>query len=171
MMVGCALSLTVASLAVTQPRLGGGGGGGGGQPAQPAPAAGMIAAITPDQTAKLMTEAGYKDVRFVEHQGQRHVGGKIDQTEVFAMHLACESGACPVVSFTVFLGQQPNLQLDYLNAWNSEQRFAKLYRNKDNSWTFDMDIHLFGGVSPEYVKRSSIIFGSLLKKLYQFKPQ
>jgi hypothetical protein len=172
LILGCAALALAGGLANAQPRIqpapGGGGGGGGQQQASPA---GLITKITAEQTAEIMTKAGYTDVKIINgNQGTRHVGGKAGETPVFAIHAGCENGACSTVTFTVYFGKQESIDLNYMNAWHTAWRFTKLYRDKDNDIVFDMDVPLLTGVTPDYFTSASILFVNMLKKVMEFKP-
>jgi hypothetical protein len=170
-LLGCALGLTVAGHADAQPRLQPPGGQPQQQPqSQPQqPAGGIINGTTVELTARMMTEAGYTDVQFLEHQGRRHVRGKAGETPVIVIHDNCQNENCVVISFTVFFGEQRTIDAAYMNAWNQNKRWCKLYRAANGNLVFDMDAFV-AGVQPEYVKAMSVIFANMLKQLFEFKP-
>ena len=171
--LGCLLGLMLASTANAQPRIqppgGGGGGGGGGGQQQQQQQGGIINGTNVELTARMMREAGYSDVQFIEHQGRKHVSAKIGETPVIVIHDNCQNEKCVVISFTVFFGEQRTIDANYMNAWNQTKRWAKLYRAQNGQLVFDMDAFI-AGVQPEYVKAMSVIFANMLKQLFEFKP-
>jgi hypothetical protein len=168
--LGCMFGLMVAGVADAQPQI-----RPPGQPQQPQqqpqqqPAGGILNGTTAQHTARMMQEAGYTDVQFVEHGGRRHVRANAGESPVVVIHDSCQDENCTVISFTVFFGEQRNIDAKYINAWNATKRWAKLYRAENGSLILDMDVYV-AGVQPEYVKAMSILFANMLKQLFQFKP-
>lgn len=168
-LVGCAMALMVAGMAEAQPRLQppGGGGGGGGPPQQQT--GGVIAGTTAEQTAQALQAVGYSDVQFLEHEGRRHVRAKAGETPVLVIHDNCEGQVCRVLSFNVFFGEQRTIDASYMNAWNAQKRWAKLYRAQNGHLIFAMDA-LVMGVQAQYVNLKASLFANMLKQLFDFKP-
>jgi Putative bacterial sensory transduction regulator len=157
--------------AQAQPRVPPGREGGDPQPTQPTPSTSVLTRIKPEQTAELLKEAKYTDVRVLEPANEiQRVGGKIGQVPVYANHFVCDAEGCRLISFVAFFGEQPTIDQNYLNAWHQAWRFAKLYRNKQGNLVFQFDVHLFTGLSAEYVRSAAQMYAHLLGKLMEFKP-
>ena len=171
LVLGCAMALLTASLAQAQPRIGppggGGGGGGGGQPQQQPAAAGLIEGTTPELTARMLQQAEYTDVKVFEHQGTKHVAGKVAGNDVFVLHHFCQEGSCKAISFVLPFGKQPSISQEYIDAWN-DKTFARLRRSKGDLF-FDMDVFLFGGVTAPYIATAGAVYALRLKELLEFK--
>ncbi len=170
--LACAFGLLLAGSAQAQPRIQppGGPGPGPGQPQQPsAPAGGILSGTTVELTARMLQEAGYADVQIFEHQGTRHVRAKAGETPVIVFHDSCKDNACLVITYGVFFGEQRTIDANYMNAWNSQQRWCKLYRGPNNTLMFTMDVFV-AGVIPDYLKATSTIFAGQLKRLFEFRP-
>lgn len=167
--LGCALLLTAPAQA--QPRIqpGGGGGGGGGAP-QPAQPAGLLQATNAEATAEALKAAGYTDIEFVTLNDAKQVQAKVNGVVMRVYHYSCENNACRSIQFYTSFGRQQQIDTNYVNAWNRDKRFAKLYVEANGSLSFDMDVHLYGGVGPQYIAQSAALFGQLLKILFEYKP-
>ena len=131
----------------------------------------LLTHLNPDDTAKILQEAGYKDAEVYESSsGRRHVRAKLGQLQVFALHANCEAAGCRSIILAVFFGKQPSIDWNYINAWYNAWRFTRLYRNDEGDLVFDMDLHLYTGATPDYVKQASTLFAQLLNKLLEFRP-
>ena len=140
------------------------------QPAQPSQG-GLITHITPDDTAKLLEKAGYKEVEVYQTSaGRRHVKAKLGALPVHALHANCDASGCRSISFATFFGKQPNVDWKYINAWHNAWRFTRLYRNDQGDLVFDMDLHLYNGATPDYIQQAATLYAQLLNKLLDFRP-
>jgi hypothetical protein len=171
----CAVAVMAAGFAHAQPRItppgGGGGGGGGGGAPSTGGGAGLVTAVTAEQVAQLMNQAGYKEVSVAQtQQGSKFVRAKVGEIPVVGLFGGCEGAGCVVVVFRAFFGKQENIDARYIFAWNDAYLISRLYRDSDGDLTFDMGMHLLSGVTPEYIQRTSVLYASLLGKLLEFKP-
>jgi hypothetical protein len=169
---GCVGALLSAESAQAQPRIGPGSGGSGTPPAQqPAPPAGAIVRGTnPEFTVQSLKSVGYSDVELVTVNDAKQVQAKVNGVTIRVYHYGCENNVCSSVAFYTSFGKQQQIDSNYINAWNREKRFAKLYLEANGALSFDMDVHFTGGVSQEYLASSAKLFGTLLKVLFEFKP-
>jgi hypothetical protein len=87
-----------------------------------------------------------------------------------AWHYSCENSVCRSLQFIVNFGPQQSIDLDWINAWNREKRFAKVTRNKRNAVSLEMDIHFYGGTTAAFIEESAKLFAELLKQVLEFKP-
>ena len=171
LMLALVILWTVTAVAQAQPRVPPGRDGGDPQPAPPGPSGGVLTRIKPEQTAELLKQAKFADVRVLEATKEvQRVTGKIGEVPVYANHYLCEADGCRLISFVVLFGEQPTIDLSYLNAWHQAFRFAKLYRSKQGNLIFQFDVHLFTGVPAEYVRSAAQMYAHLLGKLMEFKP-
>jgi hypothetical protein len=168
-LLGCAIGLMIAGAAQAQPRIQPPGGGG----AAPQPQTGggnLIRGTNPELTASALKAAGYTDIEIIEVQGAKQVQAKVNGVVMRAWHYGCENNVCSSLQFFTTFGRQPQIDLNYINAWNLEKRFIKLYQDKQGVLSADMDIHFSGGTSLEFLRDSGAIFGHVLKVLFEFKP-
>jgi len=175
MVLGCVCGLLLVQIAPpgqgakAQPRIG--PGSGTGTPQQPTPpAAGIMRGTNPEFTAQSLKSVGYTEVEFVDVNDAKQVQAKVNGVTIRVYHYGCESNVCSSVVFYTTFGKQQQIDANYINAWNREKRFAKLYVEANGALSFDMDVHFTGGVSPEYLASSAKLFGTLLKVLFEFKP-
>ncbi len=64
----------------------------------------------------------------------------------------------------------PSLNLEFVNAWNTQWRFAKANLDNEGNLVFTSDLFLDGGVTAENIKLSAGLFDYLLGELNQFNP-
>ena len=167
----CAIVLLCAGLAQAQPRIQQPTPreGGGGQPQQ-APAGGLIQGTTLELTMEMLTLAGFTDVKKYKAQsGSEHVSGKLGETLVSVVHMNCKESKCLTVMFMVFFGKQNSVDMNYMNAWNRDKLYARLYQDKENNVFFRMDVVLWD-VPPQYIARMGQTFALMLKNVYDYKP-
>jgi Putative bacterial sensory transduction regulator len=131
----------------------------------------LIDRPTPESTINLLKQAGYTDLQFyTDNQGNKQVQGKINGQGIAVVHYY-EKGVCQqFISFVAPLGKQQGIDLNWINSWNYDKLFAKLSQDNEGNIFVQMDVHLFGGVSPGYVTGSGELFGELIKALYQYQP-
>ena len=171
--LGLTVALAVGVSAQAQPRLpgsggGGGGGGGGGQPAQSGQ---LVTSVTPEMTAQMLTQVGYKNVEVYSSQaGRKHVKALLGQLPVYVLHANCEGEQCSSLAFATFFGKQANIDWNYINAWHKSWRYTRLYRNDEEDLVFDMDMHFHSGVTPDYLQKSMVLYAQMLNTLLEFKP-
>ena len=143
------------------------------QPQSQAPApqsgGGVIFGTNPELTLRMLQGTGFENLRLVTIENQRHVAGQLSGVSVVFVHAACENNACARIGMTALLGKQP-VNVDWVNAWNREKGFTRLFLNQSGEVVMDMDVHFFGGATAEYIKQSGVIFATLLKQLFEFQP-
>jgi len=168
----CAFSM-IFSLAQAQPKLQPRPGGGAPPPAQQ-PAGGTIDSVPADMelVLSLVKQAtGYTNVEIVTgNNNYRAVRAQINQTVVLVGPEACNEGKCRGVVFFSNLGKQANIDINWLNAWNAQKVFGRAYLDKDGDVVFDLAIHLWGGVTPQYITESANVYTALIKALFEFQP-
>lgn len=171
--LGCAVGLILAGAAQAQPRIQPPGQQPAqpGAPAQPPAAGGLIKGTNPELSAKALQAAGYQDVEIITIENNKQVRGKINNVTMLVLHYGCENNACTSATFYTSFGQQQQIDINWVNAWNTEKRFAKMYIDKNSAVSFDMDIHFFGGTTPDYMTQSAVLFGHMLKLLFEFQPK
>ena len=145
--------------------------GGGGQPQQqPAPAGGLIQGTTLEMTMQMLSQAGFADLKIYKAKsGAQHVAGKLGEAVVSVVHLNCKEGKCLTLMFMVSFGKQGNVDLNYMNAWNRDKLYARLYQDKEGNVFFRMDTVLWD-VPPQYITRMGQTFALMLKNVYEYKP-
>ena len=87
--------------------------------------------------------------------------GRLNPTQTIAL-----MQQAPVPAFSI--NRQKKLQqvnAEFLNRFNSNNRFARLYTNDDGSVVLQLDGQLYGGVGPGNFAVSGAIFGNALKTL------
>ena len=135
-----------------------------------APTGGLMQGTTPDATAQSLQQAGFSKVEMVTVEGQRQVRGEINGSTVVAWHYQCNNGPCASLTLLTSFGRQASIDSAWINAWNRDKRFGRLFLDKQGNVVFSMDVHFFGGTGPEYLRMSGVLFGSLLKALLEFQP-
>ena len=145
---------------------------GGGQPAPTAtPAGGMIASITAAQMVQVLSQAGYQKGQVLEMKNNFR-GAKFDLngTPVIVILGNCSGDSCANYTYFTFFGKQ-NVTPQFVNAYNYQRSFGKLYTDKDGELVLCMEGFLVGGVTTSYVASTGLTYGSVLKGLLEFKPE
>ena len=171
------LALALAALSAApvqaQPRIQPPSGGPPAQSGSPAPqgGGGLIHGTSADNTVRVLQQAGYSKLEAVTVEGgQRHARGEAQGMTVLLLHFQCKNDSCASMTFYTSFGQQDSIDDKWINAWNTEKRFAKLNRTNRNEVVLSMDIHFFGGASQDYLKQSGVLYAGLLKALMEFQP-
>jgi hypothetical protein len=140
-------------------------------PAVPGGAPGLLKGVTLEQTLAMLKEAGYTDVEiYTAKSGRKHVSGKIQGMLVGALHQHCnESYVCPALSFSTFFGQQETIDAAYMNAWNRQKLYARLFKETNGDLYLQQDV-LVHEVPLIYIKHAAQMYGYLIRDLLQFKP-
>lgn len=175
--VGLALSLVGAVQAqgirldrpVTgQPTQGGGGGGGTG--AGGATGA-VITSITPEQGLRLLQAGGLQKGEIVSLDGgQKAFRGELAGFKVVGLFVGCQGSNCGSIAFYAFFQANDSVDGNYLNAFNRDSRFSRVFLDKEGSLVLSMDMHMGGGVSPAFITQTGALFGASLKYLSEFHP-
>ena len=168
----CGLGLFVLSsgLVMAQPRLGPPQNGPQQQPEQQS-SGGMIAGVGADMTVKVLQSVGYTEVQAVKDEAQMKViRAKINDVVMVVVLFGCQNNVCPTAEFIASFGQQ-QLDLNYINSYNMDNRFTKLYKDKEGNILFTMDTHFLGGVTVQNYATTAAIYGQLMKNLYNYQPK
>lgn len=176
-LAGAVLALSVASTAQAQIRLdrpaGGGGGGGGmggggssggGSGGQPAPS--VMDKITPEVAGRLLQSVGYKGGEVLRFNNSQMQGLKMDLNgnPVAVVLTNCEGEGCGSYFFLMDFGKQ-NISGEFINKFNSSNRFAKLYLGNNGSALLQLDGQLYGGVSAANFALNGALFANAFKTL------
>jgi hypothetical protein len=139
---------------------GGGGSGGGGQQTS------MIDKITPEVGARLLQSVGYKGGEVLRFNNAQMQGVKMDLNgnPVAVVFTNCEGGGCNSYFFLMDFGKQ-NISADFINKFNSNNRFARIYLGNNGNAILQLDGHTFGGVSPGNFVLNGALFANAFKNL------
>src|SRR4051812_20073860 len=114
---------------------------------------------------------GFSNVEIVTgNNNYRAIRAQINQTTIIAGPEICKDGRCKGLVFFANLGKQQSIDLNWLNAWNSEKVFGRAYMDKEGNIVFDLAVHFWGGVNPRFVTESADLYASALKSLFEFQP-
>ena len=174
--VGLALSLvgTVQAQGIRldrpvtgQPTQGGGGGGAGGGGA----AGGLVTSITPEQGLRLLQAGGLQKGEILSLDGgQKAFRGELGGFKVVGLYVGCQGTNCSSIAFYAFFQASDSVDGNYLNAFNRDSRFSRVFLDKEGALVLSMDMHMGGGVSPAFITQTGALFGASLKYLSEFKP-
>lgn len=141
-------------------------------PSQPQqPEGGLITTLTTQQLVRLLAPAGFgKGEPLKLENNLKAVKMDLNGTPVFALMAGCEGDNCSSFSFFTFFGKQPVDQA-FINAYNRDRRFGRLYVDKDGGVVLSMDVYMMGGVSANYIAASGSIYGSAIKGVLEYKPE
>ena len=167
-LAGAVLSLGLAGAAEAQIRLdrpaggGGGMGGGGAAPQQ----SGNVDKLTPELAGRIMQSVGYKGGEVLRFNDRQMQGVKMDLNgnPVAVILTNCEGDGCNSYFLLMDFGKQ-NISPDFINKFNSNTRFARLYISGNGNAILQLDGHTFGGVNPQNVALNGALFANAFKNL------
>lgn len=131
----------------------------------------VITRITPEDFVTILNKAGfYSEVKTQDKGGKFiQVGGFFIGGAAGILFDQCEAdGGCAIAVFLAYFREKQND--DWLNAWNQRNPGLVKASMQENLLRFDMSVHLFGGVSRNYLKQSAFAFVALVNQRKQFKP-
>jgi hypothetical protein len=169
-------ALAFAAAATAQPRPGGGPGpkppaGGGPNPGS-APG-GLIVKLQAEQIAQLFNESGFQS-KVVDNNNIHMVQTLFWTDQVFsgAIPQACDKDGSGCHAFKIFanLGPETGVSQAWIDAWNNDWLYVRVYKAKDGSLIFSWDVALLTGVTPDYVRTSAKLFKSIVDDSSDFKP-
>lgn len=165
-LAGAVLFLGAAGAAEAQIRLdrpaGGGMGGGGSAPQQ----SGNVDKLTPEIIGRILQSVGYKGGEILRFNDRQMQGLKMDLNgnPVAVVLTNCEGDGCNSYFLLMDFGKQ-NISPDFINKFNSNARFARLYVSGNGNAILQLDGHTFGGVNPQNVALNGALFANAFKNL------
>ena len=166
-LAGAVLFLGAAGAAEAQIRLdrpaGGGGMGGGSAPQQQS---GNVDKLTPELVGRIMQSVGYKGGEVLRFNDRQMQGLKMDLNgnPVAVVLTNCEGDGCNSYFLLMDFGKQ-NISPDFINKFNSNTRFARLYISGNGNAILQLDGHTFAGVNPQNVALNGALFANAFKAL------
>jgi hypothetical protein len=133
----------------------------------------ITAAPSVEQLQELIKKAdGYSDVEILTTKDNKtkFIRAKVNNVQMIVTREVCKEDTCRALYFYTNFGQQKDVDLKWINAYNAKYFFGKAYIDSEGKFAFDMAVHFFGGTAPEYVTQSAEVFGVMLKSLFSFKP-
>jgi hypothetical protein len=136
-----------------------GAGGGGG---------GVVSRVTPEQLASMLNAAGYKSQVKTGNNNQKFIASSIHGFNTVVVPFDCNAQGCGNLQYIVWFNDKVNL--DFVNAWNNQYRFAKASIDSDGDVAFSIDVFLDGGVTAENIVNYAKVFDYMLGEIGKFKP-
>ena len=130
---------------------------------------GLIARIQPDELASLLTAAGYQAQVQSDNNG-KYVATTMSGYSVLVFLYDCKPQGCSSIQYWTGFGAAASLTLAFVNAWNTQWRFAKANLDDKGNLIFTSDVFLDGGVSADNIKGTASLFDYLLGELNKFSP-
>lgn len=169
-MAGVTLALSVAGAAQAQIRLDRPLGGGV-QPQQPQQPSSTIDGISPEQAIRLLSQVGFSKGEVLKLDNNlKAVKAEVNGTPVFAVFFGCEGDKCSNFAYATFFGKQ-NVSQAFINGFNRDRRYARLYTDKEGNLALTMDVWMYGGVSPAFVATTGAMFATTIKWLVEYRPE
>ncbi len=131
-----------------------------------------MATITADLVIQVLQGVGYGKAQKVNTNGKdKVIRFDYKGTPVTVTLAGCEGENCSILTYLIFFPKQ-DVTVDFINAYNRDKSFGKLYLEKNGELTLSMELFVFGGVTPAWVGATGAIFGgNVLKGLIEFKPE
>jgi hypothetical protein len=130
---------------------------------------GLYTRIQPEDLAALLTAAGYQSKVQSDESG-KYIATTMSGFNVAVIPYDCQAQGCSSLQFWTGFGADASLNLKFVNAWNSQWRFAKAALDAQGNLLFTQDLFLDGGVSADNIKTNAALFDYLLGELNQFNP-
>jgi hypothetical protein len=125
--------------------------------------------IQPDKLAAILTAAGYPSEVQSDNSGL-YVATTMSGFNVTVVPYDCKAQGCGSIQFWTGFSADPSIDLEFVNAWNNQWRFAKTSLDTQGNLIFTADMFLDGGVTAENIKLNAGLFDYLLGELNQFNP-
>jgi hypothetical protein len=129
----------------------------------------VIARIQPDKLAAILTAAGYPAEVQSDNSGT-YVATTMSGFNVTVVPYDCKAQGCSSIQFWTGFSADQSINLEFVNAWNNQWRFAKTSLDAQGNLIFTADMFLDGGVTAENIKVNAGLFDYLLGELNQFNP-
>jgi hypothetical protein len=147
----------------------------GGAPSQGAPAGGAggtITSIVPEQAMRLLQAGGLQKGESLNLDGgTKGFRGELNGFKVVGIFTGCQGTGCSSIAYFAFFQAGDSIDGNYLNAYNRDRRFSRVFLDKEGSLVLSLDTHLSGGVAPAHITQTTSLFGSSLKWLSEFTPE
>ncbi len=130
---------------------------------------GAFSRIQPQDLAAILTAAGYRSEVQSDNTGP-YVATTMSGYSVLVFPYDCKAQGCSSIQFWTGFTADPSVNLEFVNAWNTQWRFAKANLDGEGNLVFTSDVFLDGGVTAENIKASAGLFDYLLGELNQFNP-
>lgn len=142
--------------------------GGGGA----SPAGGVVTTLSPDQAMRLLQAGGLqKGEPLTLDGGTKGFRGELNGFKVVGIFTGCQGAACSSIAYYAFFQAGDAVDGNFLNAYNRDRRFSRLFLDKEGSLVLSMDTHMGGGVTAAHVSQTTSLFGASLKWLSEFTPE
>lgn len=143
--------------------------GGGNQP-QSAPAGGTVQAVTAQQLLGVLSNVGFAKGQVVDTKRAdlQAFTAAINSQPVTVVLGGCEAAGCSNFVYVAYFGKQ-DVSADFINGYNRDKRWSRLYIDKDGDLTLAMDVPLFGGVTPGFLAATGALYINSMKELFGYK--
>ncbi|WP_375460417.1 YbjN domain-containing protein [uncultured Enterovirga sp.] len=143
----------------------------GGSPTGGGATSGLVTGITPEQGLRLLQQGGLQKGELVTIDGGgKAFRGELAGFKVVGLFVGCQGSNCSSIAFYAFFQASDSVDGNFLNAFNRDSRFSRVFLDKEGSLVLSMDMHMGGGVSPAFITQTGALFGASLKYLSEFRP-
>jgi Putative bacterial sensory transduction regulator len=116
--------------------------------APPATAQDLVAADNPAKILEIARGFGSAELE-ADSEGAPLIRARISGTRYSVFFFGCEDGKdCTSIQFWTY-ATAPKDALKAVNDWNRDRRFGKAYIDADGDVAIEMDVNLWGGVTPK----------------------
>ncbi len=129
-----------------------------------------IGRIFPGQMAALLRDRG-NPAEVVTENNRTRIRTEIGNRRSSIYFYACNDDGCQSIQYRTLFQRHERFTLAFVNAWNYEKRFAKVYLDRDGDLVLEWDVDLDGGVSVAYVAESIATFQTMLNTFDRFTPR
>jgi hypothetical protein len=136
--------------------------------AQPKPE--ILTSITSERLAAVLRTAGYRAEVATRSSGDPRLRTGLGGYNVTIDFYGCEEKKrCKSLQFYAGFKKDSKFTPKFVNAWNREKRYAKVYLDDDAELNFEFDVSVDGGVTPEFLREQILLYERLLSQLAKFE--
>jgi hypothetical protein len=107
----------------------------------------LVTAAEPEKILEIARGFGSAELT-TDSSGDPQIDGRMEGKRYSVMFYGCEEGRdCRSILFWTYLTVDDPDLVRSADAWNRDNRFAKVYVDNDGDLSVEMDVNLFGGVT------------------------
>ncbi|MDZ3830952.1 MAG: YbjN domain-containing protein [Sphingopyxis sp.] len=130
----------------------------------------LVNATNPDTIKKIIESRGWPATLVSKDGDDPYIESNRDGLKFLVLFMNCtENKNCKTLQYYMGFSDAKDVNLERLNQWNKEKRFARAYRDGDGDPVLEMDVDLdFAGLPRENVGESFNTWASLMDSYREF---
>jgi len=124
----------------------------------------VILSASPDEMATILQDLGFRAEVMKGNDGKRRIRTRIGGWNVTLNFYSCDDQEqCKSVGLRTFFTDKKDKDASFANGWNQENRFTKVYVDKDKDVNFEYDIVFRGGITKDNIRAQFDVYEDQLK--------